>query len=83
MQTPVRRYTPSPRDLPTSLPPVEYCPGDQARKVQQGGWISFQGRSVRFSKALAGQPVALRPCLEAEGLFKNYFCHQLLSKAIA
>jgi transposase InsO family protein len=78
MQTPAQRYSPSPRSLPASLPPIEYGPDDSVRKVQQGGWISFQGRDVRLSKALVGQPVALRPCLEAEGSFKIYFCHQLL-----
>jgi transposase InsO family protein len=78
MQTPAQRYVPSPRHLPASLPPIEYGPDDLVRKVQQGGWISFQGRDVRISKALLGQPVALRPCLDAEGLFKIYFCHQPL-----
>jgi hypothetical protein len=67
-----------PRDWPTSLPPIEYGPDDLVRKVQQGGQISLQGRNIRLSKALVGQPVALRPCLEAEGLFKIYFCHQPL-----
>jgi hypothetical protein len=78
MQTPAQRYVPSSRCLPASLPPIEYGPDDPVRKVQQGGWISFRGRNIRLSKALAGQPVALRPCLETEGLFKIYFCHQLL-----
>jgi hypothetical protein len=59
-------------------PPIEYGPDDQVRKVQQGGWLSFQGRTLCLSKALAGQPDALRPCLETDGLYKIYFCHQLL-----
>jgi hypothetical protein len=63
---------------PNPLPLIEYGPDDQVRKVQQGGWLSFQGRTLRLSKALAGQPVALRPCLETDGLYKIYFCHQLL-----
>jgi hypothetical protein len=78
MQPPAQCYSPSPRDWPASLPPIEYGPDDHVRQVQQGGWISFRGRHIRISKALVGQPVALRPCLEAEGLFKIYFCHQLL-----
>jgi hypothetical protein len=72
------RYVPSLRSLPDSLPPIEYGPDDQVCKVQQGGWISFQGQTLCLSKALAGQPVALRPCLEADGLYKIHFCHQLL-----
>jgi transposase InsO family protein len=78
MQTPVQRYAPSPRRFPASLPPIEYGPDDQVRKVQQGGWISFRGRNIRISKALVGQPVALRPCIDSQGLFKIYFCHQYL-----
>jgi transposase InsO family protein len=73
MQTPARRYTPSPRDLPTSLPPVEYGHDDQARKVQQGGWISFQGRCIRLSKTLVGQPVVLRPLPQSRGLVQDLF----------
>jgi transposase InsO family protein len=80
MQTPAQRYSPSPRSAPTFLPPIEYGPDDHVRKVQHGGWIHFQGRTVRISKALVGQPVALRPCLESEGLFKIYFCHQPLAR---
>ncbi|MDR2450377.1 MAG: integrase core domain-containing protein, partial [Candidatus Accumulibacter sp.] len=75
MQTPTQRYAPSPRSLPGALPPIEYGPDDLVRKVQQGGWISFKGRPLRVSKALVGQPVALRPCIEADGLYKLYFCH--------
>jgi hypothetical protein len=68
MQPPAQRYAPSPRSLPGALPPIEYGPDDLVRKVQQGGWISFKGRQLRVSKALVGQPVALRPCIEADGL---------------
>jgi hypothetical protein len=78
MQTPVQRYAPSPRGLPASLPPIEYGPDDQVRKVQQGGWISFRGQNIRLPKALIGQPIALRPCLDTDGLYKIYFCHQYL-----
>ena len=31
------------------------------RKVQAGGWVSFQGRHLRLPKALRGQAVAFRP----------------------
>ncbi|MDR2259941.1 MAG: hypothetical protein LBE06_03195 [Azoarcus sp.] len=70
-----QRHAPSPRGLPGALPPIEYGPDDLVRKVRQGGWISFKGRQLRVSKALVGQPVALRPCIEADGLYKLYFRH--------
>ncbi len=43
---------------PLALP---YGPDDQVRKVQAGGWVSFQGRHLRVPKALRGQAVAFRP----------------------
>jgi hypothetical protein len=64
-----------PPSLPGALPPIEHGPDDLARKVQQGGWISFKGRAVRVSRALVGQPIALRPSLEADGIYRLYFCH--------
>ena len=80
MATPSERYQPSTRSLPVQLPPVEY-PGDNfVRKVQQGGWVSFQGKALRTSKALVGQPVALRPVVGEDGVFALYFCHQFVEE---
>lgn len=75
MQTPADRYRSSPRTMPGSLPPVEYLPGDLVRKVQSEGWFSVQGREIKVSKALAGQPVACRPTPQ-DGQFDVFFCHQ-------
>jgi len=44
MATPSERYQPSTRSLPVQLPPVVYPGDDFVRKVQQGGWVSFQVR---------------------------------------
>lgn len=38
-----------------------YGAADQVRRVQAGGWVSFQGRHLRLPKALRGQSVAFRP----------------------
>ncbi|EHM52389.1 hypothetical protein HMPREF9080_02355 [Cardiobacterium valvarum F0432] len=46
-------------------------------------WVDiygFQGKSLRTSKALAGQPVALRPVVGEDGVFALYFCHQFVEK---
>ena len=80
MATPSERYQPSTRSLPVQLPPVEYPGDDFVRKVQQGGWVSFQGKALRTSKALAGQPVALRPVVGEDGVFALYFCHQFVEE---
>ena len=61
LAVPARRYHRSPRPYPAQLPPPPYGPDDQVRKVQAGGWVSFQGRHLRLPKALRGQPVAFRP----------------------
>ena len=61
LAVPATRYHVSPRPYPAQLPPLPYGPDDQVRRVQAGGWVSFQGREFRLPKALRGQPVALRP----------------------
>lgn len=76
MHTPASRYCASVRSMPAQLPPIEYLPGDWVRKVQQGGWIHFKGRELCISKALLGQPVALRPVHDCDGQFEVFFCHQ-------
>jgi transposase InsO family protein len=72
LAVPARRYQPSPRPFPEVLPPVEYSPQDEVRRVQAEGWISFHGRPYRLSKAFKGQPVALRPTTE-DGHYDIFF----------
>ena len=79
MQPPAARYAPSPRSMPEQLPPIEYAPGDIVRRVQQGGFFSYRGRSLRISKAFAGYPVALRPTT-SDGLLDVFFCHQKIAQ---
>jgi transposase InsO family protein len=69
---PVSRYRESPRGFPETLPVWDYGPGDQVRKVQTLGWISFRGREFRLSKAFRGELVALRPTL-TDGLWAVFF----------
>lgn len=61
LAVPDSRYQASPRAFPKTLPAVLYDPADQVRRVQQGGWINFRGRTWRVPKAFVGQSVALRP----------------------
>lgn len=42
-QVPAKRYQPSVRAFPRTLPPIEYGPGDLVRKVQHHGEFSFAG----------------------------------------
>ena len=80
MQVPASRYRPSPRPMPSTLPAIEYAPGDFVRRVQQQGWLSFRGQQLRVSKAFRGSPVALRPRHDADGQFDVFFCHQKIAQ---
>jgi len=72
MAVPMSRYRESPRTFPETIPPLVYGPGDQVRKVQALGWITFRGRYFRLSKAFRGELVALRPTV-TDGLWEVYF----------
>ena len=78
MKVPAERYQPSARQYIKNLPPIEYAPDDQVRKVQQGGWISYKGREYRIPKAFYGQRVAVRPTV-SDGLYDVYFCNQKIA----
>jgi len=73
MAKPAQRYRPSPRAFPETPPPIEYAPGDQVRKVDRDGFISFKNRPWRISKALRGEPIALRPADE-DGVYAVHYC---------
>ncbi len=74
MQTPARRYRISSRAFPETLPPIEYPAGDEVRRVQGKGEISFKGHLFGLCQPLHGQPVALRPT-STDGLWQVFFCH--------
>ncbi len=76
LATPASRYRPRPSSFPDPLPPVQYPPGLEVRKVQAEGWFSYRGRDFRVSKALRGFPVALRPCDAGDSLREVLFCQQ-------
>lgn len=79
LSTPATRYQPSQRQYPEILPHIEYWPGDEVRKVQAKGEVSFRGRVFHISRALKGYPVALRPTDE-DGKFAIYFCKQKIKE---
>lgn len=79
MQVPAVHYQPSHRQYKENSLPIEYGPDDQVRKVQQGGWISYQGKEYPVPKAFFGQRVAIRPA-GTDGLFDLYFCNQKIAE---
>ncbi len=79
MKAPASRYQASQRTFPEVLPLIEYAPGDQIRKVQEKGEISFHNRVFKIGKAFRGFPVALKPTLN-DGLFDVYFAQTKISE---
>jgi transposase InsO family protein len=79
LATPGERYRPSTRSFPELIPPIEYGPGDQVRKVNSDGFFSFKGRQWRIGKPFRGQPVALRQSTK-DGVFTAHFgAHHITS----
>ena len=72
LAVPSSRYRVSQRPFPEGLPPLEYGPEDQVRKVQAQGIIWMKGREYKVGKAFRGLPVALRPT-DADGVWNVFF----------
>jgi Integrase core domain len=79
LEPPVRRYRPSERAYPEQLPPIEYAPDDQVRRVNKEGAISYRNRDYQVGLAFRGQTVAVRPTL-VDGIFEVYFVRQCLRR---
>jgi len=79
LDCPATRYQISPRSLPATLPPIEYGPADQVRRVQSNGEIHYGGREFHIGKAFYRLPVALRP-RHRDGDFDVVFCHQRIGR---
>jgi transposase InsO family protein len=75
---PGARYQPSRRRFPDTLPPIEYGADDDVLTVHWGGWITFQGRTLKVSNALRGLPIAVRPTLD-DGVYDLYFMHHRIA----
>jgi transposase InsO family protein len=74
---PASRYQASVRSYPEELPKLEYLPGDEVRKVQQGGWIHLRGRQWRLPKAFKGESVGIRPSGQ-DGINEVWYAGQRL-----
>lgn len=79
LEVPAQRYRPSQRAYPESLPPIEYGPDDEVRKVQAKGELFYRGRVFRIAKALRGYPVAIRPTT-TDGIKEVYFLKTKLTQ---
>jgi len=80
LATPASRYYPSAIPFPEILPPIDYPPGLEVRKVQAEGMVSYRGHALRVCKALRGLPVAFRPVEESDSQREVLFCHQVIAR---
>jgi len=79
MATPAESYRPSSKEMPGSLPKIEYGPDDHVRKVQANGEIYFRGREFKVGQAFRGEPVAVRPTTE-DGQYNVFYCGEMIKK---
>ena len=77
-QPPVSRYEPSPRSVPSRLPPLEYPGHMEVRLVSTTGCISWRGVQVFLAAPLAGDYVAFEEV--ADGLWTVYFADVALAR---
>ena len=78
LNVPASRYTPSIRPMPERLPDPEYAQHHKVRRVQDGGWISFQARQYRLPKAFTGLPIALTPTQD-QAIWDVLFSAQIIA----
>lgn len=78
MATPITRYRASEQAYPKQLPAIEYGPDDTVVLVKSAGTITFKGRRYKLSNPLCGQPVAIRPKGDVDGLYEVSFAHHTL-----
>ena len=74
LAVPAARYAPSPREYRECIEPFDYALDDVVRRVQEGGFIHFEGRRARVPRAFRGRAVALRPA-EQDGVYDVYYRH--------
>ncbi len=72
-ETPISRYRPSPRSLPSALPPIEYPLHFTQRIVHPSGVIMFGGQTWMIGRAFRSLPVGLRPSPHTDGLWDVFF----------
>jgi len=80
LAVPSSRYRVSGRGFPEQMPAVEYGPGIEVRKAQQGdGRLKFAGRELRVGKAFRGEWIGFR-ATNRDGVFEVYYCAQCLGE---
>jgi putative transposase len=62
-------YTPSPRELPSRLPEVEYDDSfEKTRRIRTNGTMKWSGKEIFVSETLVGETIGMKPHTENEWL---------------
>lgn len=77
-RAPASCYQPSPRSLPTRVPPLEYPAHWEIRRVSTIGQVSWGAHTLFLSGALAGEDVAFEEV--DDGLWTVYFATLALGR---
>jgi hypothetical protein len=79
LSTPVKRYRPSTRVWPSTIPEPEYGPDDEIVKVDWRGHFTFRGHELKVSRSLEKLSLAARPNAEKDGVFDfNFYQHRVM-----
>ncbi len=76
--TPLSRYRPSTRPMPSCLPAPEYPASDTVRVVRSAGMLTFGAQTWMIGRAFTGLSVGLRPSAQTDGHWDVFFCHHKL-----
>ncbi len=76
--TPLSRYQPSIRPMPSCLSAPEYPASDTVRIVRSAGMLTFGSQTWMIGRAFAGLTVGLRPSAQTDGQWEVFFCHHKL-----
>lgn len=79
LDVPSKRYKPSSRMFPETLPSISYAEGAMVRKVNSDGIISFKGKRYRIGECFQGCHVALEETEEPH-LVNVVLAHQKVVK---
>jgi transposase InsO family protein len=77
-KTPSEFYTPSNREYPTKLPPVEYPSHFEVRRVARNGGVRWKNRWIRASNTLAEEYIAFEEV--DNDLYNVYFSFVLIGR---
>jgi putative transposase len=77
-QPPASRYERSARTMPRRLPPVDYAPHLEVRRVSSNGCVSWRNAALFIASALDGEDIAFEEV--ADGLWTIHFATVALAR---